>query len=183
MSRYTQLLELIDEHKPKSILEIGVWNGQNAIRMINQAKKHHPDIQYFGYDLFEDATSETDAVEFNVKGHNYLRAVKAEIMAATGIMPHLTKGNTRTVLLPITVNFAFIDGGHSIETIKHDYSMVKESRIVVLDDYYTSDGQGCPDTSKYGCNSLVDKLSKPMDILPAKDPVKGGGFTQLVVLS
>lgn len=183
MSRYNQLLTLIDQHKPKRLLEIGVWNGQNAIRMINQAKKYHSNVDYQGYDLFEDATADDDAREFNVKGHNQLRAVQAEIRAATGAEVLLVKGNTRETLSEgMTRDFAFIDGGHSVETIASDYDRLKDCKVIVLDDYYTSDGQGCPDTSKYGCNTLVASLSIPFDILPAKDSVKGGGYTQLVLI-
>jgi predicted O-methyltransferase YrrM len=185
MSRYDKLLELIDQYKPKSIIEIGVWNGANAIRMINRAKQYHPDISYTGYDLFEDATSETDAVEFNVKGHNSARAVAAYIKASTGVEPAIVKGNTNETLKQNTIaDFVFLDGGHSVETIFSDYNRIDQSSVVVLDDYYT-DG---PDTRKYGCNNLVEILImttgefKRVDIIPPKDPVKGGGYTQLVLV-
>jgi predicted O-methyltransferase YrrM len=184
MSRYQELLTLIDQHKPQTILEIGVWNGQNAIRMINQAAKHNQNIEYIGYDLFEEATSETDAVEFNVKGHNQVRAVEAEIRAATpkGTSIMLIKGNTRETLSHgMTRDLVFLDGGHSIETIASDYDRVNNSKIIVLDDYYSPDENGdCPDITKFGCNLLVTNL--PHKIMPTKDRVKGGGFTSLVVV-
>lgn len=183
MSRYAQLLELIDQHKPQRLLEIGVWNGQNAIRMIKQALRHSQEVDYQGYDLFEDMTSELDAQEFNVKGHNHLRAVQAEIRAATGIAPFLIKGNTReTLSMGVTRDFVFLDGGHSVETIKSDYERVQNSKVVVLDDYYTPDEEEkVPDITKYGCNELVKTLEK-YEILPIKDRVRGGGCTQLVVI-
>lgn len=182
MSRYDDLLVLIDKYKPRSIIEIGVWNGANAIRMINRAKQHHNDIEYTGYDLFEDATSETDAKEFNVKSHNQARAVAAYIQSETGVAVRLIKGDTNHTLKPGTVaDFVFLDGGHSVETIGHDYEAVKTSAVIVLDDYYV-DG---PDINKYGCNSLVSAWIDGGDalVLPTKDPVKGGGFTQLVVIA
>jgi len=182
MSRYDALLELIDQYKPKSIVEIGVWNGANAIRMIKRAHRYNTDVTYTGYDLFEDATLETDQKEFNVKGHNNIRAVAAYIKAETGIAVNLIKGDTNQTLQPTEADFVFLDGGHSVETIAHDYKMVQSSKIVVLDDYYTSDGVGCPDTGKYGCNSLLGHINRPFDILPNRDPVRGGGYTQLVVV-
>ena len=175
MSRYDHLLELIDEHKPSSLVEIGVWNGANAIRMIKRALRHNTKITYTGYDLFEDMTEELDAKEFNVKGHNSVRAVAAYIKAETGVIPNLVKGNTRNMLPPTVADFVFLDGGHSIGTIESDYNRVANSKVVVLDDYYT-DG---PDTSKFGCNFLVKDT---WQILPTKDPVRGGGYTQLVVV-
>jgi len=181
-SRYDHLLELIDEHKPSSLVEIGVWNGANAIRMINRAKQYHSkeQITYTGYDLFEDMTEELDAKEFNVKGHNSARAVAAYIRAETGIVPVLIKGDTNDTLKEgVAANFVFLDGGHSVETIGSDYDKVQNARIVVLDDYY-SDG---PDTARFGCNRLVDSLvGKSIEILPTRDPVRGGGYCQLVVV-
>ena len=56
------------------------------------------------------------------------------------------------------------------------YDAVKKSKVIVFYDYYT-DG---PDTSKVGCNQVVDALE--FELLPIKDPVSGGGFTQLVVI-
>lgn len=179
MTRYDVLLNLIDKYKPQSIVEIGVWNGANAIRMINRAKQYHSDIKYTGYDLFEDATPETDEKEFNVKGHNSVKAVAAFIRNETGITPTLIKGNTNETLKPdVIADFVFLDGGHSVETIAHDYKAVKSSKVIVLDDYYT-DGV---DTTKYGCNKLLDNFNRTHEILPHRDPVKGGGFCQLVVV-
>ncbi len=181
MSRYLELLELIDKYKPKSLIEIGVWNGANAIRMINRAKQHHDVVSYIGYDLFEDASADTDSKEFNVKSHNYMHAVAAYIRSETGITPILVKGDTN-VTLPkgLIADFVFLDGGHSVETIEHDYICVANSKVVVLDDYYT----GGPDIEKYGCNRILKDAALSINpiIMPTKDPVKGGGFTQLVVV-
>lgn len=185
MSRYNELLDLIDQYKPQTICEIGVWNGQNAIRMIHQAQKHNQNIEYIGFDLFEDANSDTDACEFNVKGHNQLRAVEAEIRAACpGVSVMLIKGNTRDTLSDgMTRDFVFLDGGHSVDTIASDYGRVKNSNVVVLDDFYTPDDSGnFPDIEKYGCNSLVAKLPK-FTLGKSRDPVKGGGYTSLVVIA
>lgn len=181
--RYTKLLELIDKHKPQTIVETGVWNGKNAKRMINQASKYHDKPMYVGYDLFEDATQITDKEEFNVKAHaisdrvlSYLKekCPNAEI--------NLVKGNTRNTLKYIESDFAFIDGGHSLETIRHDYEMLKGSKVVVFDDYYTPDENGViPDIEKVGCNKLVDTL-KNVTILTSDDKVITGGYINLAVV-
>lgn len=185
MSRYKQLLQLIDVFQPKSIVETGVWNGQNAIRMINQASKFG-DVSYTGYDLFEDGTPELDAKEFNVKHHNNKTAVLATILH--NIPPqhsvHLIKGDTNETLIDgLHSDFAFIDGGHSIETIRSDYHKLSACSVIVLDDFYTPDEHGnCPDISLYGCNSLVRNLSH-VQLLPIKDPVMGGGYTQFALVT
>lgn len=181
MKRYNQLLQLIGLFQPRTICEIGVWNGHNAIRMIQQACKYRQDVEYTGYDLFEDATPETDEKEFNVKIHCKKDEIEAAIKfeSRPGTLINLIKGDTNETLQPKHYDLVFVDGGHSIATIAADYAKLMCNPIIVLDDYYT-DG---PDTEKYGCNDLLCHFTNPnFIVLPAKDPVKGGGFTQFVLV-
>jgi len=48
------LLILIIFYKPKTILEIGVYNGLRAKQMIEAAKIYNNQIIYYGFDLFEN---------------------------------------------------------------------------------------------------------------------------------
>lgn len=182
--RYDQILKIIDLQKPQRIVEIGCWNGDNAIRMIQTALKYHDTVEYYGYDLFEDATSETDALEFNVKPHNQVDAVSQKILhycPRAKVM--LFKGNTRETLKshPPYGDFCYIDGGHSIETIANDYEACKNITVIVFDDYYVKDDKGlCPDLEQVGCNKLIESLAGCV-VLPDADPIKGGGLTKLVV--
>jgi predicted O-methyltransferase YrrM len=180
LSRYDTILELINVFKPQSIVETGTWSGRNAHRMITEAQKHHKDISYTGYDLFEDATSETDAQEFNVKPHNKMADVESALRG-TEAKIHLVKGNTRQTLQSYTADLAFIDGGHSLETIEHDYQALKGCNLIILDDFYSADSQGrMPDISKVGCNLLVERL--PHAIIRGTDQVEGGGIVNLAVV-
>jgi hypothetical protein len=94
----------------------------------------------------------------------------------------LTRGNTRETLRDFKpdapIEFAWIDGGHSIATIASDWENVKRvlapGAEVWFDDYYT----GGPDTTQYGCNQLVATLKH--EIWPQRDAVVTGGFTQMV---
>ena len=54
-NRYEQLADLIRHYKPKSILEVGTWNGGRAIEMALAAFETQDSITYYGFDLFEDA--------------------------------------------------------------------------------------------------------------------------------
>jgi len=182
--RYDQIYKLIDLFKPKSIVEIGTWSGDNAIRMIQAAQRHNPNIEYTGYDLFEEATSETDALEFNVKPHNSRDVIADKIQQyCPQATVKLIKGNTRETLKahPPMGDFCYIDGGHSLDTIANDYQLTSHIPIIVFDDYYIADAQGiCPDLNIVGCNKLVSGLTG-CAVLPDADPIKGGGLTQLVV--
>ena len=171
--RYTQLLEAVRLKQPKAILEVGAWNGRRAVEMLNLCS-----AKYYGFDLFETATGETDAEEMNVKAHHYMDAVLDRL---TGFDAHLFKGNTRETLASFNepVDFVWLDGGHSIETIKSDWENVKRCLTpdawVFFDDYYTGPEI---DINKYGCNLIVKDLKH--EVLPHADPVRGGGRVQMV---
>lgn len=178
--RYEKLLQLIDIFQPQTLLEVGTWNGDNAVRMIAVAKRHHSDITYIGYDLFEEATPESDKEEFNVKPHHTHRDVSAKL-ENTGAVISLIRGNTNETLKDASVDFVFIDGGHSLETIANDYQKLKKSDVVVFDDYYTPDENGeMPDISKVGCNRVVEEL--PHAVIECTDRVVGGGYVNLAVV-
>jgi len=170
--RYVQLINAVREKQPKAILEIGTWNGNRAHEMLSVT-----DAKYYGFDLFEDATRETDKEEMNVKPHYTVQMVEDKL---TGFDVQLHKGNTRETLKNFDkkVDFVWLDGGHSVETIKSDWENVKRCLApdawVFFDDYYT----GPIDTKKFGCNEIVQWLKH--EVLEDRDPVLGGGWVQMV---
>jgi predicted O-methyltransferase YrrM len=190
--RYAQLDAEIERAMPSRIVEIGTWNGARAEQMIAAALKHRPHVEYTGFDLFETATPETDEAESNVKRHHSAVEVQGRLDAyafGKAIAIHLVKGNTRDTLAAhrFYPDFAFIDGGHSIATIASDYGALAQCPRIVLDDFYTPDDQGRGiDPMRFGCNTLVQALALrgevKVEILPVKDPVRGGGFVQMVAV-
>jgi predicted O-methyltransferase YrrM len=182
VSRYDTLLEIIELFKPQTIVETGTWSGANAIRMLQTANKFHVKPSYIGYDLFEDGNQQTDAEEFNVKRRTYISEVEEKIKSHAPFAEiALVKGNTRETLTEVIADFAFIDGGHSLETIRHDYDALKRCNVIVLDDFYMPDNEGkMPDVSKLGCNKLVDTL--PHVIFESRDKVEGGGIVCLAMV-
>lgn len=180
MMRYQQLSGLIDDAKPQMIVEVGTHVGARAAAMCLQALKHRVRVHYTGYDLFDDANDETDRAEMNGKGRAPMMQARKRLEAIVENHPQfsfaLIKGNTRDTLhgYEVRADFVFIDGGHSVETIRGDYEAVKGSKIVVFDDYYTG-----IDTDHFGCNRVVADI--PHRVLPAMDGVVGGGAVQMVV--
>lgn len=159
MSRYAQLLDVVDEIKPAEIVEVGTWKGNRAIQIIQQAAKNHPigDVYYQGFDLFENQTGEQYRRELSKKGYP-LNVVKKRLQA-TGAYIELVEGDTKETLhenLNSTAQLFFIDGGHSEETIRNDAAILYEMQrdaIAVFDDYYHS---GKP--AGKGCNQVIDGL-------------------------
>lgn len=180
--RYEQLIKLIDLFRPRFIVEIGTHRGTRAVQMCQAALRYRNDVHYVGYDLFDETTPAIDAEELNIK------AMKADRLSAKAGLSTLKKhapnftfelvpGNTRETLHGKTImaDFAFIDGGHSVETIRGDYEALKTSKIIVFDDYYT-DG---PDIEKFGCNKVVENFRHY--VLPHRNKVDGGGSVQMVL--
>ncbi len=176
--RYAQITALLEELQPDTILEVGTWAGIRAREMMAAAGGR----MYYGFDLFEEATPEDDAAEFNVKPHYTLEAVSAVL----GFPHRLIRGYSTDTLPaflaemgPGCVDFAFIDGGHSVATIDSDWAnvrqLVKPGGVILLDDYY----KGMPEhfLDQFGCNRLADALQA--EIWPDADPVQGGGWVHI----
>lgn len=184
-SRYKQLTDLIAHVKPRTIVETGTWNGDRAIEMATEALKYQKDVRYLGFDLFDGATAETDSRELNVKRHFTQSEVAKKLESFKSDNPGfdytLVKGDTRVTLEEIAADFAFIDGGHSIETVRNDFEKLRGSKVIVLDDYYEPDEDGkCPDTSIFGCNEVVKDVDHV--VLGISDPVKDGGRVKMAAV-
>ena len=186
-SRYKQLADLVRCYKPKTILETGTWNGGRAIEMALAAFQKTDEVHYIGYDLFEDATTETDHEEFNVKPHNTLEAVHKRLVEFSEHMKEkenkeftfqLTKGNVRETLLKKDikdVDFALIGSGNSIETVKTEYKILKDVPVVVGDHYFTKESEedeSMPPEKYHGVKHVFDNVkTKKVD---QKETTKDG---------
>jgi predicted O-methyltransferase YrrM len=106
------LNEFITENKCKRIMEIGVYNGENAISMIKTASNIHPasEVEYYGFDFFSHHTTERIGQKLEELGCKY----------------RLFKGNTlntvpeAAISLPI-MGLIFIDGGKSYREAWSDW--------------------------------------------------------------
>lgn len=179
--RYSQISKLIELFKPSSILEIGTWSGWRAIQMSLNAFQYNKSISYTGFDVFNTGGTELDKIEKNVKPHFSQSSIETLLKFLQFVEPdfkfQLISGDTNKTLKPTSVDLAFIDGGHAVETIRNDFNNLSKSRIILLDDFYN----GSIDTALYGCNQIVQNL--PHYLLPIADPVKGGGTTQFAVIA
>lgn len=162
MSRYAQLLDIVDEIHPRYLCEIGTWNGNRAIQLLQQASKYHPmkQLYYQGFDLFEGQTGEQFTRELSKVGQP-LEVVRKRI-SATGAKLELVQGETFDTLnsrIHLQSELIFVDGGHSEATIENDGRVAmelldyKKKAVVIFDDYYH---EGQPDG--IGCNKFIDAL-------------------------
>ena len=115
-----------------------------SYEMALAALENSDEVHYIGYDLFENATIETDEEEFNVKPHNTIAAVQKRLEEFTEVIAkrdkkkftfELHKGNVRDILAieRTDIDLAMLGSGNSVETVAHEYKTVKDIPVVVTD--------------------------------------------------
>ena len=154
-------LDIVYNHKPKNFLEVGVFCGvtaKNICELLNDI--HNGQFNYIGVDLFGDNVSEDEKEPYYLKKqkfsnpfkniyYNYIK--KENLNSYDSVMDFLkkftkniklVKGNSNHVLKDINISnidFAFIDGGHSYQTVYNDINnvinKVKKGSIILCDDY------------------------------------------------
>ena len=188
--RYFQLIEMVKFYRPSTLLEVGCWNGEHGIQMCQAAlQSHNSSVHYIGYDLFEEGSDSLDKKELNSKSRQMHTAVADKFKELQKEHEHrfsfeLIKGDTNEVMEDHSVDFAFLDGGHSVGTVQNDYAKSLTSKVIVFDDYFTADNSGnIPDVPYLGTNVVVDSiLDKAKWVFPSNDPVREGGITHLAVI-
>ena len=171
--RYAQILILILLNHPKKILEVGVYSGKRSREMIEASLIFNNNIFYYGFDLFEKFKQKILKTEFSKKPlSKKVIKIKLEKLCSIKLfegysdvtLPKFLKENK-------TIDFIFIDGGHSIKTIRNDWNnikkMITKNSVVIFDDYY-SDSKF---SEKFGCNKIIKNLDPEykFKILPVKD--------------
>ena len=169
------LFEQIESHKPKHFLEVGVFQGvtsRNICEKLNLI--HQNQFNYYGIDIFEDSNNLLDDKEMTSK-HNkisnplknllYNVIFKENLNSLKSVNKLLKKFNNRVKLykglsdeiLPKIdipeIDFVFLDGGHSYETVKNDLFLIlksiKKNKVIICDDY---------DQKNYGVKKAVDEI-------------------------
>lgn len=169
--RDQQIFELIKQRQPKSILEIGTWNGQNAVKMTLLARKYNREATYTGIDVFEDLKQEDIKKEAAYKPPFTYNDVFSKLTSRLISGFRLYKGLSCDILPKMSFeesfDFIYIDGGHSVETIKEDWNyaqtMINPNGYVVFDDYF--------DTAEIGCRKVIEGIGPfwKVTILPIMD--------------
>ena len=156
-------LSLVEEYKPKNVLEIGVFFGVTSRKICELLKTNFgSDFRYYGLDLFGSTkTSSVDEIEpkflENQKFSNPLKTIyynfikKENLNSKISVQNFLKKfsqnielieGDTRVTLekVPLSeIDFVFLDGGHSYDTVLSDlqklYDNMKNNSKIVCDDF------------------------------------------------
>ena len=168
-------LDLINEHKPKNFLEVGVLEGVTSRNVCDLLYKiHRENFRYIGIDLFGLDLEENNKKEFTpisnkfsnpFKKFYFRHILKHKPNSVEGVLHLLRKyknnvelhaGYSHNILKRFDlsiVDFCFLDGGHTYETVKNDLaiilSKIKKKSIILIDDY---------NQSNYGVKKAVDEI-------------------------
>ena len=155
------LLSLISKYKPVNFLEVGVLEGatsRNICEILNDI--HNGNFKFIGIDLFGQDLLDNNTKEFtpiSKKISNPLKYLYFKLILR--MEPHskecvdyllqkfknstnILEGYSGKVLKKIDISkidFVFLDGGHSYETVKEDLNIIlkniKKNSIILCDDY------------------------------------------------
>ena len=178
------ILELINKYNPKNVLEIGVFCGvtaRNICELLN--KNHKASFSYIGVDLFgNDKVSSDDEIEplflkdqkfsnpFKTLFYNYIKKENLNSLESVHNLLKkfddkikLIQGDTREILENLAlenIEFVFLDGGHSYETVFNDLKILerklKTNSVILCDDY---DGKTKIDTVTNAINDFANEKS------------------------
>lgn len=170
LQRYDNLITEVEKRKPKTIMEIGTWNGVHAAEMYQEAKRYNDQVIYYGFDLFEIRDEKINQEEHNVKTI-YNRKNVENHLKSQRVTYALFQGFSRDTVPNFEpdapIDFLYIDGGHSVQTIFDDWNncqrLINDDTVVIFDDYY----HHREDT---GCNQVIDSIDREKYSVEFLDP-------------
>ena len=179
-----QFLSEIASKKPKNFLEVGVFHGVTARNVCELLHKiHKENFKYIGLDLFGETAENSEEVIPNTKFNNPLKKIYFKYIlrqdpysleAVNSLLKrfknnvHLIKGNSNNLLKKIDmtkIDYIFLDGGHTYETVKNDLDhskpVLENKGTILCDDYNLTYAPGV----KKAIDEFIDNNEVKSEIL------------------
>jgi predicted O-methyltransferase YrrM len=159
------LNEYITMHKCRRLMEIGVYDGENAVTMIKTALKNHPPdrVEYYGFDFFNYHSKEEIAEKLDPLGCRY----------------RLFQGNTldtvpdASIQLP-KIDLIFIDGGKSYREARSDW--LSSARLMHGDTAVFVHNAGFS-----GVNRMIDDIPRDRYVVDVFHSASEGRVAQIKI--
>jgi len=165
IDRKNYLLKYANSRKVNSILEIGVFNGNFAERLLKLLANNLPEskIYYLGVDLFAEGFTEAKYVSEISLYPESLSNIQRKLSKFRNVTVELIQGDSVSVLTKIpndkTFDIIHIDGGHSYGTVLQDWlnvsKLMNHSSAVFFDDYSNLRGVT---KGRFGVKQVVDYI-------------------------
>lgn len=169
------LLNIIYEHKPQNFLEIGLLEGATSrnicelLNIINNGKFSFSGIDLFGEDILINNVNEFTPISKKISNpfkwiyFNMLLRMSPNSKECVELLLSkfknsisIYKGYSKEILPRLRleeIDFVFLDGGHSYNTVKEDLNILrgrlKKKSVIICDDY---------NISHYGVNRAVNEI-------------------------
>ena len=178
-------LNEVKKLSPKTVLEVGVFHGATARNLCELLFAiHKKNFTYIGIDLFEETDENSNELipstvfsnpiknlyfKYIKKQNPYSKPAVMDLLKGFTDNVNLIKGNSNVVMKKIDmskVDFVFLDGGHSYDTVKNDLEcslevITKSNGVIMCDDYNFGH---LPDV-KIAIDEFVKKNNFKIDIL------------------
>lgn len=163
--RKSVIIKYIKKNQPSSILEIGVYKGDFALRMLSQiSRQNQSTTKYLGIDLFSEMqTRENFQKEFSMWPEQKELVLKKLRNSYPKIDIKLVQGYSNDYLSKEKHKYdlIFIDGGHSFSTVFSDWilssSLLSQEGVIFFDDYTTKIGAS---KSGFGIRKVVINIDR-----------------------
>lgn len=163
--RKSIIIKYIKKNQPNSILEIGVYKGDFAVRMLSMiSRTNQSRTRYCGVDLFSEMqTSENFEKEISMWPEQKNLVLNKLRNSFPEIEIELFQGYSNECLAKEESKFdlIFIDGGHSYHTVLSDWilssSLLTQKGVVYFDDFTTKKGAL---KSNFGIRQVVKNINK-----------------------
>ena len=150
-------LNIVNQHKPRVFLEVGVFCGvtaRNVCELLDII--HSGKFKYIGIDLFGGKANEDEIAPNYLKKQSFSNPIKnlfyniilRENLNSYESVQKFLKSFSNKILKHLdmeNIDFAFLDGGHSFETVFNDLNLVfnkislNKDAIILCDDYEDAD--------------------------------------------
>ncbi len=158
-------MDHLKKHNPKNFLEIGVFCGVTARNTCDYLSKVHDNefsyigVDFFGVDFLNKSSTNEIQPKFlqthkfsNPLKNIYYNFIRRENINSIESVSRLLKkyekniklvqGDTNMVLKNLDlskIDYAFVDGGHSYNTVMNDLNILKQkignNKVILCDDY------------------------------------------------
>jgi predicted O-methyltransferase YrrM len=163
--RMAVIIKYVKKNQPSSILEIGVYKGDFALRMLSQiSRQNQSTTKYCGIDLFSEMqTKENFQKEISMWPEQKDLVLKKIKDSYQNIDIELVQCYSSDFLSKEKHKYdlIFIDGGHSFPTVFSDWilssSLLTQKGVIFFDDYTTKNGAS---KSSFGIRQVVEGIDR-----------------------
>ena len=156
----TSFARILQEHiQPKVTIEIGAFEGQTTVNMVNYMKQIHPDYQHYVIDPFTASENLKQDVLDNAKDM-FLRNVQ-DLKAVNFINKDSFSGLIELLNAEVRADFIYVDGSHFAKDVLSDavlgFELLEVGGVILFDDAVSwRYGNAIQDSPKIAIDSFIN---------------------------